>query len=141
MQFNLVNDSLRVEKQAGIKYKLGHITHGHHVPNINICNTLNLLKESVTQLVKRQALSQEMLSCLRACSTHSAYRVHSKLAEHCSVALEGVCTSKKTAVKLCSWAIVNIIVHWRPNMVRNSNTYNTGFIYLNSNGFLVDWFT
>ena len=102
MQFNLVNDSLRVEKQAGIKYKLGHITHGHHVPNIKICNTLNLLKESVTQLVKRQALSQEMLSCLRALSTHSAYRVHIKMAEHCSVALEGVCASKKTAFKLCS---------------------------------------
>ena len=44
MQFNFVNDSLRDEKQAGIKYKLGHITLGHHVTNINICNTLDLLK-------------------------------------------------------------------------------------------------
>ena len=113
MQFNFVNDSLRSEKQAGIKYKLGHITLGHHVTNINICNTctLDLLKEPVTWLVKRLALSQEMLSCLPACSTHSAGRVHSKLVEHCSVALEGVCTSKETAFKLCSPAIVDIIVH------------------------------
>ena len=103
MQFNFVNNSLRGEKQAGIRYKFGHITFGHHVTNINICNTLDLLKELVTWLVKRLALSQEILSCLRALSTHSAGRVHSKLVEHCSVALEGVCTSKET--------IVNIIVH------------------------------
>ena len=85
MQFNFVNVSLRDERQAGIKYKLGHITLGHHVTNINICNTLDLLKELVTWLVKRLALSQEMLSCLRARSTHSAGRIHSKLVEHCSV--------------------------------------------------------
>ena len=123
MQFNFVNDSLRGEKQAGIKYKLGHITHGHHVTDINICKTLDLVKELVTWLVKRLALSQEMLSCLRACSTHSEGRVHSKLVEHGSVALEGVCTSKETSFKLCSPAIMNIIVHRCPYMVRSSNTY------------------
>ena len=63
--FNFVNDSLGVEEHAGIKCKLGHITHGHHVPNINICNTLNLLKNLVTRLLKRLAFSQEMPSCLR----------------------------------------------------------------------------
>ena len=50
----------------------------------------------------------------------------SKLVEHCSVALEGVFTSKETAFKLCSPAIVNIIVHWCPNMVCSSNTYTVG---------------
>ena len=59
MQFNFVNDSFGAEKQAGIKYKLGHSTHGHHVPNINICNTLNLLKEPVTWLVESLTLMHE----------------------------------------------------------------------------------
>ena len=69
MQFNFVNASLRGEKQAGIKYELGHITLRHHVTNINICNTLDLLKELVTWLVKRLALSQEILSCFQALFT------------------------------------------------------------------------
>ena len=73
--------------------------------------------------MKRLSLSQDILSCLQARSTHSAGRVHSKLVEHCSVALERVCTSKKTAFKLCSPAIVNIVMHWRPYKVRNSNSY------------------
>ena len=64
-----------------------------------------------------------MLSCLRARSTYSAGRVHSELVEHCSVALEGICTSKETAFKLCSPAIVDIIMHRCPYMVRSSNTY------------------
>ena len=81
MQFHFVNDSLG-KNYSGIKYRLGKITHGHHVTNINICNTFNL-KQPVTQLVKRLALSQEMLSCLKARSTHSAGRVHSKLALLC----------------------------------------------------------
>ena len=56
-------------------------------------------------------------------STYSAGRVHSKLVEHCSVTLEGVCSSKQMAFKLCSPAIVDIIMHRCPYMVRSSNTY------------------
>ena len=52
-----------------------------------------------------------MLSCLRARSIHSAGRVHSKLVEYCSVALEGICTSNEAAFKLGSSVVMNIIVH------------------------------
>ena len=38
-------------------------------------------------------------------------RVHSKLVEHCSVTLEGICTSKETAFKLGSLPAMNVIVH------------------------------
>ena len=52
------------------KYKLGHITHVHCTTNI--CKPLYLFKEPLTWILKRLTLSQEMPSCLRARSTHSA---------------------------------------------------------------------
>ena len=100
---------LKSKLGSSISWVTSHM--GTLFPISNICNTLNLLKESVTWLVKRLALSQEMLFCLRARSTHSEGSVLSKLVERCSVALEGVCTSKETVFKLCSWAVVNNIVH------------------------------
>ena len=97
MQFNFVNDNLRVEEQAEIKYKLVHITYGLHTTNINICKTLYLLEEPIMWFLKWLEHSQEILSFLRARSTHSADRVQSKLVE--------------TAFKLCSSAVVNSIVY------------------------------
>ena len=111
MKFNFIYCNIGVENQTGIKYKLGHITHGHSTTNINICKTVYLLEEPIMWFLKWLALSQEMLSCLRARSIHSAGRVHSKLVEYCSVALEGICTSKETAFKLGFSAVMNIIVH------------------------------
>ena len=102
---------LELKSKLESSYKLGHITHGHHTTNINICKTFYLRKEQIMWFVKWLALSQEMLSCLRACSTHSAGRVHSKPVEHCSVALEGVYTSKETAFKLCSYYCALMTIH------------------------------
>ena len=111
MKFNLSMVILELKTKLGssISWVTSHMG---TVPQISTSVRLCIsLKNRSRGFLKWLALSQEMLSCLRARSIHSAGRVHSKLVEHCSVALEGICTSKETAFKLGFSAVMNIIVH------------------------------